>query len=99
MIGNDAAEAYTASLRGVGLSHVIEEIAEVETVPKVEGYMCGTDIARGRSLCRGLRPHHASKEHVGTQEALSRPPGGSGGSWWRGKPGAIGTVTGWRIEA
>jgi hypothetical protein len=46
--GNGAAEAYTASLWGVGLSHVINEIAEAETVATVEGYMCGAAIARHR---------------------------------------------------
>jgi len=46
--GNGAAEAYTASLWGVGLSHVIEQIAEAETVPIVEGHMCGAVIARCR---------------------------------------------------
>jgi hypothetical protein len=37
--GNGAAEAYPTSLWGVGLSHVITEIAEAETVATVEGYM------------------------------------------------------------
>ena len=46
--GNGAAEAYTTSLWGVGLSHVITEIAEAETVATVEGYMCGAAIARHR---------------------------------------------------
>jgi hypothetical protein len=46
--GNGAAEAYTASLQGAGLSHAIEQIAEAETVPIVEGYMCGAVTARRR---------------------------------------------------
>ena len=42
---NLAAEAYTVSPWGVGMSHVIREIAEAETVTAVEGHMRGAAIA------------------------------------------------------
>jgi hypothetical protein len=53
--GNGAAEAYTASLWGVGLSHVINEIAEAETVATVEGCMSGAANAR-LSISAEARP-------------------------------------------
>jgi hypothetical protein len=48
------AEAYTVSLWGVGMSHVIREIAEAETVTAVEGHMRGAAIMLQRSP-RNLR--------------------------------------------
>ncbi len=55
--GNGAVEAYTASLWGARLSRVIEQIAEAETVPIVEGYMRRRESSRGATLCQGVDRH------------------------------------------
>ena len=46
MEGDDHVEAYTAIIRGVGLSHEILEIAGAEAVAPAEGNMCGA-VMRG----------------------------------------------------
>ena len=84
--GNGAAEAYTTSLWGVGLSHVITEIAEAETVATVEGYHVRCRHREAPSLCRGRRPHHAGKDRTGTQEALVHPPVVTAGAGGEGQP-------------
>lgn len=97
--GNGAAEAYTTSLWGVGLSHVITEIAEAETVATVEGYMCGAVIARHRRSA-GVEGHI-------TQARIALEPRKpwsirrvvTGGCRRRGTTGAVGMRPGWRIEA
>ena len=97
--GNGAAEAYTTSLWGVGLSHVITEIAEAETVATVEGYMCGADTARRRRSA-GVEGHI-------TQARIAPEPRKpwsirrvvTGGCRRRGTTGAVGMRPGWRIEA
>jgi hypothetical protein len=43
--GDDHGEAYTASMRGVGVSHVIDKVAGAETFSSVEGNMCGATNA------------------------------------------------------
>lgn len=99
MTGNGAAEAYTASVWGVGLSHVIIEIAEAETVSTVEGHMGGTAIARRR--------HSAGVEGHITQAWIALEPRKpfscrrvvAGGHRRRGKTEAVGGERGWRIEA
>jgi hypothetical protein len=81
------------------LSHEIIEVAEAETVPTVEGHVCGADIARRR--------HSAGVEGHLTQARIALEPRKpclihrevAGGPWRRGKTGAAGGRTGWRIEA
>ena len=87
------------SLWGVGLSHVISEIAEAETVTAVEGNTCGAVIAR-RSRSAGVAGHI-------TQARIALEPRKpcfcrrvvSGGRLWRGMTGVSDEVAGWRIEA
>jgi hypothetical protein len=82
----------------VGLSHVITEIAEAETVATVEGYTCGTDIARCRRSA-GVEGHL-------TQARITLEPRKpwsirrmvSAGAGGEGQTGAVGMKPGWRIE-
>jgi len=96
--GNGAAEAYTVSLWGVGMSHVIREIAEAETVTAVEGHMRGAAIAR--------LLHSAGVDGHITQARIALEPRKpcfcrrvvAGGRLWRGLTGAMSGEAGWRIE-
>lgn len=97
--GNGAAEAYTANLWGMGLSHVIVEIAEAETVTTVESHICAAATAR-RRYSAGVEGHITQ-----TRIALEpRKPWSDrrvvdGGQQRRGITGAVGVRPGWRIEA
>ena len=73
--GDGGCEAYTVIVWGVLLSLENQNSAEAETVSNVEGNMCGPVSCEGLTLCRGRRPHHARKEHVGTWE-ISRSTDG-----------------------
>jgi hypothetical protein len=83
----------------VGLSHVILEIAEAETVTAVEGHMCGAVIARRR--------HSAGVEGYITQARIALEPRKpcsfrrvvTGGRQRQGMTGAVDVGSGWRIEA
>ena len=83
----------------MGLSHVITEIAEAETVATVEGYMCSAAIARH---CRSA----GVEGHI-TQARIALEPRKpwsirrvvTGGCGRRGTTGAVGMRPGWRIEA
>jgi len=97
--GNDTAEAYTASLWGTGLSHVINEIAEAETVATVEGFMSGAAIARHRRF--GGVEGHITQARIAVEP---RKPWSirrvvADGCGRRGTTGAVGMRPGWRIEA
>ena len=97
--GNGAAEAYTTSLWGVGLSHVITEIAEAETVATVEGFMSGAAIARHRRF--GGVEGHITQARIAVEP---RKPWSirrvvTGGCRRQGTTGAVGMRPGWRIEA
>jgi hypothetical protein len=50
--GDDHGEAYTAILRGVGLSHERNNVAGAEALVDVEGNMCGT-ATRGSAALPG----------------------------------------------
>ena len=54
MGGDDHGEAYTAIMRGVGVSHDSVKIAGVETFSSVEDNMCGAD-KRGTVALPGSR--------------------------------------------
>jgi hypothetical protein len=77
----------------------MDEIAEAETVPTVEGHTCGAAIARRRRSA-GVEGHIK-------QARIAREPRKSchvprvvaGGRRRRGITGAVGGTTGWRIEA
>src|ERR1035437_5966577 len=72
--GDDHGEAYTAIVQGGRLSRESSNIAEAEAFSVAEGNMCGT-VMRG-TLCRGRRPHHAQRDHVGTWEIPRSASGG-----------------------
>jgi hypothetical protein len=74
---------------GVGLSHEIRNVVEAETVPRVEGSRDTVVSARRYSFHRGLRPDHARKDNVGTQEAPSGPTIGHVGGARQGRTGAL----------
>ena len=82
----------------MGMSHVIREIAEAETVTAVEGHMRGTAIARFL--------HSAGVDGHITQARIALEPRkpcfrrrvGLGGRLWRGMTGAMSGGAGWRIE-
>jgi hypothetical protein len=65
--GDDHGEAYTAILRGVGLSHERNNVAGAEALVDVEGNMCGT-ATRGSAALPG------SGGHI-TQERTASEPG------------------------
>jgi len=71
--GDDHGEAYTAIVWGVGMSHemVTTQRPRRSKTPKA---IRAEPLCEALSLCRGLRPHHARKEHVGTWE-ISCPAG------------------------
>jgi hypothetical protein len=52
--GDDHGEAYTASMRGVGVSHDSDKVAGAETFSSVEGNMCGA-VMRGSDALPGSR--------------------------------------------
>ena len=54
MEGDDHGEAYTAIMRGVGVSHDSVKIAGAETFSSVEGNTCGAD-KRGAVVLPGSR--------------------------------------------
>jgi hypothetical protein len=58
--GDGGREAYTAIAWGVGLSHEIPKIAEVETVTVVEGNMCGAAM-RGADAPPGSKATSRAK--------------------------------------
>ena len=60
MEGDDHGEAYTAIVWGVGLSHVIPNVAGAEAVGKAEGNMCGTDM-RGAVALPGSKATSRTK--------------------------------------
>ena len=100
MAGNGAAEAYTAIMQGMGLSHVITQVAEAEPVRYGEGNTNGADT-RGAAALPGSE---AISRMKGTRRNLGSPVGASGvvagGSSQQGTTGAAGcAVTGWRIGA
>lgn len=83
----------------MGMSHVIREIAEAETVTAVEGHMRGAAIAR--------LLHSAGVDGHITQARIALEPRKPcfrrrvvvGGRLWRGMTGAMSGEAGWRIEA
>jgi len=72
--GNGAFEAYTAIMQGMGLSHVITQIAEAEPVRYGEGNMNGAD-RRGVAALPGSKAFSCMK---GTRRNLGSPVGASG---------------------
>lgn len=66
MGGDDHGEAYTAVIRGVGVSHDSVKIAGAETFSSVEGNMCGAD-KRGAVALPGSR---ATSRMKGTRRNL-----------------------------
>lgn len=66
MGGDDHGEAYTAIMRGVGVSHDSDKIAGAETFSSVEGNMCGAD-KRGTVALPGSR---ATSRMKGTRRNL-----------------------------
>ena len=88
MAGNGAFEAYTAIMQGMGLSHVITQVAETEPVRYGEGNMNGADM-RGVAALPGSKAISCMK---GTRRNLGSPVGASGmvagGGLWQGTTGA-----------
>src|SRR3954465_2892523 len=70
--GDDHGEAYTAILWGVGLSHemAMSQGPRRSMVPKAT---CAGPLCEDPSPCRGLRPHPARRDVVGTWEPASGP--------------------------
>jgi hypothetical protein len=68
--GDDHGEAYTAILRGVGLSHEILEVTGAEAVATAEGNMCGTAM-RGADAPSGSE---ATSRTKGTRRNLGDLP-------------------------
>ena len=66
MEGDDHGEAYTAIMRGVGVSHDNDKIAGAETFSSVEGNMCGAAM-RGAVALPGSR---ATSRMKGTRRNL-----------------------------
>ena len=66
MGGDDHGEAYTAIMRGVGVSHDSDKIAGAETFSSVEGNMCGV-AKRGTVALPGSR---ATSRMKGTRRNL-----------------------------
>lgn len=66
MGGDDHGEAYTAIMRGVGVSHDSDKIAGAETFSLVEVNMCGAD-KRGTVALPGSR---ATSRMKGTRRNL-----------------------------
>lgn len=66
MGGDDHGEAYTAIMRGVGVSHDSDKIAGAETFSSVEGNTCGAD-KRGSVALPGSR---ATSRMKGTRRNL-----------------------------
>ena len=67
--GNDGHEAYTAIVWGVGLSHETDDNVGAETVPTVEGNMCGTAM-RGVDALPGSK---ATSRTKGSRRNLGDP--------------------------
>ena len=65
--GDSGREAYTAIAWGVGLSPERSDIVGAESFHSLEGHMCGTVIEVLRP-CRGLRPHDAQRDRIGSWE-------------------------------
>src|SRR5208283_1411119 len=88
--GNGASEAYTVSLWGVGMSHVILEVAEAETVTAVEGRMRGS--ANARFLHSAGVDGHITPARIAVErrKPCFRRRVGVGGRLWRGMTGAMG---------
>jgi len=83
----------------VGLSHVIDKIAEAETVATVEGHMCGTAIARRRHSA-GVEGHITQAWNaLEPRKPFSYRRVVTGGYRRRGKTEAVDRGRGWRIEA
>jgi hypothetical protein len=86
--GDDHGEAYTAIMRGVGVSHDSDKIAGAETFSSVEGNMCGADkrgsvalprsraTSRMKGTCRnlgGLLPGRVASSHTGPYREGEEP--------------------------
>ena len=67
--GNDGHEAYTAIVRGVGLSHESDNNAGAEAVGMAEGNMCGTAM-RGADALPGSQ---ATSRTKGSRRNLGDP--------------------------
>ncbi len=65
-------EAYTAGVRGVGMSH---EMANTQGPRRsmASKAIFAAPLCEAPSPCRGLRPHHVHKDRVGTWETSCRP--------------------------
>ena len=61
MEGDDHGEAYTAIVRGVGLSHERPKVAEAEAFTVAEGKMCGAAM-RGADAPPGSKATSRTKE-------------------------------------
>jgi hypothetical protein len=75
--GDDRGEAYTTIVWGVGLSHEMA-ISQGPRRSMVSKATCAAPSCEALSPCRGLRPHHARRDRVGTWETSSGPQ-----SLWR----------------
>ena len=82
MEGDDRGEAYTTIVWGVGLSHEMA-ISQGPRRSMVSKATCAASSCEAPSPCRGLRPHHARKDRVGTWETSSGPQ-----SLWRSRAAA-----------
>ena len=82
MEGDDRGEAYTTIVWGVGLSHEMA-ISQGPRRSMVSKATCAAPSCEALSPCRGLRPHHARKDRVGTWETSSGPQ-----SLWRSRAAA-----------
>src|SRR5271166_4370636 len=80
--GDDRGEAYTTIVWGVGLSHEMA-ISQGPRRSMVSKAICAAPSCKALSPCRGLRPHHARKDRVGTWETSSGPQ-----SLWRSRAAA-----------
>ena len=74
--GNDDHEAYTAIVRGVGLSHESDNDAGVETVVEVEDNTCGTAMRGAVALPRS----EATSRTKGSRRNLGYPAFDLGGA-------------------
>ena len=85
MFGDGHGEAYTAIVWGVGVSHEMAMLrrSRPSMVPKAT---CAGPLREVLSLRRGLGPHHARMEHVGTWETSLRPQPLLAGQGRDGKP-------------
>ena len=65
--GDSGCEAYTAVAWGVGLSHE-RSISQGQRVFTRSKATCAAPLREVLTPCRGQRPHHVQRDHIGTWE-------------------------------